>query len=97
MAQRCTDARGQQLDWKEVLGFFGGLLTTGGMVPQVWRLYKLRSAREISLAFVSFFIIGIMFWLSYGILLGLASLIIWNSIGLALGFAMLYAKLRWGR
>ncbi len=85
------------MDWKEVLGFFGGLLTTGGMVPQVWRLYKLRSAREISLTFNSLYIIGIMFWLSYGILLGLAAVIIWNAIALVLGFGMLYAKLRWGR
>ena len=85
------------MDWKEVLGFFGGLLTTGGMVPQVWRLYKLRSAREISLTFNSLYIIGIMFWLFYGITYGLVSVIMWNAIGLALGFLMLYAKLKWGR
>ena len=85
------------MDWKEVIGFFGGLLTTGGMVPQVWRLYKLRSAQEISLTFNTFYIIGILFWLAYGILLGLASLMIWNAIALVLGFFMLYAKLKWGR
>jgi len=64
------------LDWKELVGFIGGFLTTMGMVPQVWRLFKLKSAHEISLTFSLFFIIGIVFWLVYGILNGLMSVII---------------------
>jgi MtN3 and saliva related transmembrane protein len=84
------------LDWKEILGFAGGILTTGGFVPQVWRLFKLRSAREISLTFTTTFVVGIAFWLAYGIISGLPSVIIFNSITLALGGLMMYAKLRYG-
>ena len=76
------------MDWKELIGFIGGFLTTMGMVPQVWRLFKLKSAHEISLTFSLFFIIGIAFWLVYGILNGLMSVIIWNGIALVLGFGM---------
>ena len=68
-----------------------------GFVPQVWRLFRLRSAHEISLPFTVFFLLGIAFWLSYGISLGLLSVIIWNAITFVLGFAMLYAKLRYGK
>jgi MtN3 and saliva related transmembrane protein len=85
------------LDWKELIGFVGGFLTTMGMVPQVWRLFKLKSAHEISLIFSLCFVIGIVFWLVYGILNGLMSVIIWNGIALALGCAMFYAKMKWGR
>ena len=85
------------MDLKELLGFIGGLLTTGGLVPQVWRLFKLKSAHEISLTFVSLFVVGVLFWLSYGILLKLPSIILWNSITLVLGFSMLYAKLKYDR
>jgi len=85
------------LDWHEVLGFVGGLLTTMGMVPQVFRLFKLKSAHEISLTFSILFVVGIAFWLLYGLERGLISVIIWNGISLALGCGMLYAKLRWGR
>lgn len=85
------------MDWKEILGIIGGALTTGGFVPQVWRLFKLKSAREISLIFTSLFVIGVAFWLSYGISSGLPSVIIWNAITLILGFGMLYAKLKYGR
>ena len=85
------------MEWKELLGFIGGALTTVGFIPQVWRLFRLRSAREISLPFTVFFMAGIGLWLSYGILMGLPSVIIWNAITFALGGAMLYAKLRYGR
>jgi MtN3 and saliva related transmembrane protein len=85
------------LDWKELIGFVGGFLTTMGMIPQVWRLFKLKSAHEISMTFSLSYNIGIAFWLAYGILHGLMSVIIWNAIALVLGCGMIYAKLKWGR
>jgi MtN3 and saliva related transmembrane protein len=85
------------LDWKELIGFVGGFLTTMGMVPQVWRLFKLKSAHEISMTFTLSLNIGIALWLVYGILHGLMSVIIWNGIALVLCCGMLYAKMKWGR
>ena len=83
--------------WQEILGFVGGALMTVGFMPQVWRLYKLKSAREISLPFTLLFLAGTSCWLSYGIVLGLAPVILWNGITLFLGGAMLFAKLKYGR
>ena len=85
------------MDWKELIGFVGGFLTTMGMVPQVWRLFKLKSAHEISMTFTLSLSIGIALWLVYGILHGLMSVIIWNGIALVLGCGMFYAKMKWGR
>lgn len=85
------------MDWEEFLGFMAGALTTMAYVPQLWRLFRLRSAHEISLPFTTLFIVGIASWLAYGIVLSLPPVIIWNAATLALGFAMLYAKLRFGR
>ena len=84
------------MEWKEAIGFVGGFLTTMGMVPQVWRLFKLKSAHEISMIFILSLNIGIALWLLYGILQGLMSVIIWNGIALVLCFGMLYAKVKWG-
>jgi MtN3 and saliva related transmembrane protein len=92
-----TWQKGINMGWKELLGFVAGFLITIGFVPQVWRLFKLKSAREISLSFTISFIVGLALWLSYGISLGLPSIILWNSISLVLGFSMLYAKLKYGR
>ena len=84
------------MPWKELLGFVAGALMTVGFFPQVWRLFKLKSAREISLTFTTLFLIGTACWLAYGISARLAPVILWNAITLALGFAMLYAKLKYG-
>ena len=60
-------------------------------------LVKLKSAHEISLTFSLCLNIGVAFWLVYGILNGLMSVIIWNGIALALGCGMFYAKMKLGR
>ena len=82
---------------EELLGFVGGAMITVGFIPQVWRLFKLKSAHEISLPFTLLFLLGTACWLAYGISLSLLAVILWNSIALAIMGAMLYAKLKYGR
>jgi len=78
----------------EWFGLLAGAVTTLGFLPQVIRVYKLKSAREISLTFAILFIIGLGCWLTYGIFLRLTPVILWNAISLVLALALLYAKLR---
>jgi MtN3 and saliva related transmembrane protein len=78
----------------EWFGLIAGAITTLGFLPQVIRVYKLKSAWEISLTFTFSFIIGLGCWLAYGIFLRLTPVILWNSISLVLALALLYAKLR---
>ena len=81
----------------EVLGLVAGAVTTSSLVPQVIRVFKLRSAREISVLFNSFFLVGILMWLGYGIFTGLLPIILWNSITLVLAAILLYAKVLYGK
>jgi MtN3 and saliva related transmembrane protein len=81
----------------EWFGLIAGAITTIGFLPQVIRVYKLKSAREISLSFTILFLIGLGCWLTYGIFLRLTPLILWNSISVILALALLYAKLKYGR
>ena len=81
----------------EYLGIVAGLFTTFAVVPQIMRVYKLKSAREISLIFTSAMLGGVVIWLAYGIVLDLMPLIIWNSIGAVLNGWLLLAKFRYGR
>jgi len=94
---RYNSGGGNAMDLRELLGFMGGLLTNVGFVPQIWRLLKLKSAHEVSLPFISLFIMGISCWLAYGIVFGLFSIIVWNGVAIILGSLMLYAKLKYGR
>lgn len=83
--------------WKELLGFVAGALINIGFIPQVWRLFKLKSAREISWPFILLFLTGLASWLAYGILLNLPPVILWNAIATAMMCVMLYAKLKYGK
>ncbi len=81
----------------EILGFIGGGLITASLVPQVYRVFKLRSAREISLLFTVLLLVGLIFWVAYGVSFGLTPVILWNSLSLALTAGLVFAKLKYGR
>ena len=81
----------------ESLGFVAGALVTCSIIPQLIRVFRLKSAREISIVFTSMLLVGIFCWLAYGIMLGLPPVIIWNAAGAAAVTILLYAKLKYGR
>jgi len=81
----------------EPLGFIAGALVTGSIVPQIIRVFRLKSAREISILFTTLLLLGVTTWLAYGICLKLISVISWNAIGALLAATLLYAKLKYGR
>jgi MtN3 and saliva related transmembrane protein len=81
----------------EFLGFIAGVLTTLSLVPQIIRVFRLKSAREISTTFTSLLLAGMLIWLVYGIVGGLVPVMLWNAIGAALVGTLLYAKMRYGQ
>ena len=80
----------------EFIGILAGAFTTFGFVPQIVRVFLLRSAREISLPFTLLFLGGVILWLLYGISLDLVPVIFWNAASAILGALLLYAKLKYG-
>ena len=81
----------------DYLGFIGGGIVTLGIVPQVIRIFKLKSARDISAIFNVSLLVGMTLFLIYGIILSLPPLILWNSIGVILVSILLYGKWKYGR
>lgn len=77
------------------LGILAGLLTTLAFVPQVWKIWKTKSARDVSLpAFVTF-TVGVALWTAFGILKDELAITIWNSITFVLAVAILVMKVRY--
>ena len=81
----------------ESLGLVAGALVTCSMIPQLIRIFQLKSAREISMLFTTLLLLGMVGWLTYGIYLSLTPVILWNAIGIALVSVLLFAKLRYGK
>lgn len=77
----------------DLLGTIAGVLTTVAFVPQVWRVWKTRSARDISLGMYLVFTTGVGFWLAYGLVLGAWPIVVANSVTLILTGTVLALKL----
>jgi MtN3 and saliva related transmembrane protein len=65
-------------------------------VPQALRAVRTRQTKDISLLTFLMLVIGILLWLTYGLLIGDLPLILSNTITLVLASAILATKLRYG-
>ena len=77
------------------IGLLAGLLTTVAFVPQVMKIYRTKSGRDISARMFTMFSIGIALWLYYGILLQSIPIILANAVTLILTLAILALKIRY--
>ena len=78
----------------EKLGFAAAFCTTAAFVPQLVRVVRLRSARDISLPTFLMFSIGVFLWLLYGLYTGSKPVIASNVVTLVLSLSILVLKLR---
>jgi len=67
-----------------------------GLIPQIVRVWRLKSANEVSLLFTLMYLVGTVLWLAYGLFLGLASVIVWNGANCVLLILLLTMKLKYG-
>jgi MtN3 and saliva related transmembrane protein len=80
----------QLLNW---IGYAAGTLTTIAFVPQLVKILRTRSARDVSLGMFVLFMVGVVLWLVYGWFRGDMVLIAANTVTLALSLAILFCKL----
>jgi MtN3 and saliva related transmembrane protein len=78
-----------------LIGFVAALFTTSGFVPQVFKIFRTKSTRDISLTMYLVLAIGTLLWLIYGVMLKELPLIVANSISLSLITSILLLKIRY--
>ena len=78
-------------------GSIAAACTTVSFVPQLIRVYRLKSAHEISLIMFLVFSFGVFLWMLYGIFIRSFPVILANSFTLALSLAILALKIRYDR
>ncbi len=84
------------MNLETTLGLVAGLLTTMAFLPQVWQVWKSRSARDISLPMYLIFTLGVALWLVYGLMTAAVPIIVANAVTLLFAGAVLIMKLRFG-
>ena len=76
------------------VGFFAAFCTTVSFLPQVIKVYKTKSTKDISLYMFLIFTIGTFCWLIYGIIESSIPIILANTITLILSAIILLYKIK---
>jgi MtN3 and saliva related transmembrane protein len=76
-----------------IVGILAGFLTTISFLPQAIKVWKSRSAKDLSLIMYIFFSIGVCLWMAYGIMLHELPIIIPNFFALILSLFILSIKI----
>lgn len=84
------------MDLTEIIGYSAAFFTTAAFLPQVYQVWKSRSAKDISLGMYIVFVTGIAFWLVYGLLIASWPIIIANMVTFILAGCVLVMKIRFG-
>lgn len=81
----------------DLVGYFAAACTTLSFLPQLIRVLKLRSARDISLGMFLVFSFGTALWLAYGVAIHSWPVMVANAVTLVLALSILVLKLRYDR
>jgi MtN3 and saliva related transmembrane protein len=82
------------MDTIVLVGYIAGALTTVSFVPQVHRAWKLGETRDLSLAMLLLFALGILLWTFYGVWTGSMPIIAANVITFVLILVLLGLKVK---
>ncbi len=81
------------MDIINIVGAAGGIVSSVTFLPQVIKIWKTKSAKDLSMGTLLFLVLNVSLWLLYGILTNLYPIIITNGIVLSMVFIMIYFKL----
>ena len=79
----------------EFIGYAAAFCGTVSLIPQIVKLRKERSAKAISATMYLIYTIGVVLWLTYGIMINSIPLIIAEIIALVLSITILIMKYLW--
>lgn len=79
----------------EILGFVAAVLTTTAFVPQVYKAWKEKSTKDISLIMYTVMLFGVIFWMIYGIYHESLPITVANAFTAILVFTMVVLKLKY--
>ena len=84
------------MNYVNIIGFIAGTLTTIAFVPQVIKIWKTKSAKDISLGMFVILCTGIILWIVYGILVKSLPVVVANATTLVFALSILVLKMKRG-
>ena len=77
-----------------IIGLAAGGITTFAYVPQVIRTWRTKSSGDLSLGMFGLLVIGVILWLTYGLMINDLLIIIANVVTLSLQCSVLVMIIR---
>ena len=81
----------------DLFGFLAALLTTIAFLPQLYKTWKTKSADDVSLIMLILFIIGLLFWIIYGLKINSIPILVANIITFIFNFSILILKITYSK
>lgn len=79
----------------EIVGHFGAFLSSITFIPQVYKVWQSKHARDLSLSMLFIVFTSTVFWIVYGVTLGLWPVLLCNIIISLLSLTLIYFKFRY--
>jgi len=79
----------------EIIGLVAATCTTAAFVPQVYKVFRTKSTKDISLTMYLILLVGSLLWLYYGLVIDSLAIILANSVTGVLILAVLFLKLKY--
>ncbi len=67
-----------------LIGYVAGLLTTFSLVPEIYRTWRIKEARDLSYYWLASLGVGVVLWIAYGIFISSMPVIAANSASIIL-------------
>lgn len=83
------------MDFLTILGLIAGALTTIAFLPQMYKTWQTKSAKDVSFIMLITFMSGLLLWLVYGLALNALPIIIANGISFVFNLIILGLKIRY--
>jgi MtN3 and saliva related transmembrane protein len=81
--------------YQELLGFVAAGLSAISFLPQIIKIWKFRSVKDISTGMYAIYAVSVILWLVYGIIIKSEPLILAEILTLVLVFTILTLKYLW--
>ncbi|MGX1928458.1 SemiSWEET family sugar transporter [Flagellimonas sp. 2504JD4-2] len=83
------------MDTTEIIGLLAATLTTVAFVPQVFKAWKNKSAKDVSLSMYLVMLTGVALWFYYGMSIGSLPVILANAVTGVLIVFVIVLKLKY--
>jgi MtN3 and saliva related transmembrane protein len=80
---------------EDIVGFAAGVLTSINIIPQIIHSIKTKEVEDISLWMFLIYDVGLILWVTYGLMIGSYPIIVMDGIACLSSLLMTYLKLRY--